>query len=137
MLELPLRHIIQELDGKSRSGKDYSGEIGSSLPTCEQLPFDSDFQPLNLGSGPPDLPDSVIQDLSTDQKILYQLIKTVRTGEVQGNVLEQTIGPVVLSREGSITKNIYKILSMSEIIKKKVFDINSSPQFKLLVPFLL
>lgn len=36
--ELPLRHLLQHLDGSTAGPKAFSGAIGKKLPTCEKLP---------------------------------------------------------------------------------------------------
>lgn len=36
--ELPLRHLLQHLDGKTTGPKGYCGEIGKMLESCEKMP---------------------------------------------------------------------------------------------------
>ena len=45
-----------------------------------------------------DLPPEVLKDLSTDQKYIYMIYRTIREGTIFGNVDQLTIGPVCLAR---------------------------------------
>ena len=97
------------MDGKSKSGKEYSGEIGQALKTCTELPINSDFEPLTLGDGVINLDPEVIDDLSTDQYILYHLIIAARTGVINRKVVMRTIGPLCISRWLTTAARILKL----------------------------
>lgn len=72
--ELPLRHILQALDGKTTGPNSLSGPIGSLLATCESRPIE------NFIAIEADLPKMNEEDLSTDQKYLYQICCAIKTG---------------------------------------------------------
>ena len=48
--ELPLRHLIQALDGQTTSGSSFSGTIGRLLLDTQALPFNPEFPPLTAAS---------------------------------------------------------------------------------------
>lgn len=65
--ELPLCHLLQHLDGKTTGPKGYRGDIGKLLESCEKLTI-KNFEKIETF-----LPDIDQQDLSTDQKYLYEM----------------------------------------------------------------
>lgn len=65
--ELPLRHLIQHLDGDTTGPNVLSGVIGKELQTCENLPR-ADFKIIHI-----DLPDISRETLSTDQLYLFDI----------------------------------------------------------------
>lgn len=73
--ELPLRHLFEYLDGPTTGPKGFSGPIGKSLMNCEKLPI-IDFVPITCV-----LPSCMnSNDLSTDQKYLFDLCSAVSVG---------------------------------------------------------
>ena len=48
--ELPLRHLIAELDGPTGSGNSFIGPAGKLLPITQTLPYNPDFTPLSVVS---------------------------------------------------------------------------------------
>jgi len=91
--ELPLRHLIQKLDGVTHGPKGFSGVIGRALTTCEELPIVK-FLPINFEDCP--VLDAI--DISTDQKYLYNMYKAVSSGQCLIDLALQKPGPVVHSR---------------------------------------
>lgn len=73
--ELPLRHILEHLDGATTGPRSFSGPIGKSLSNCEQLPI-VQFQKIEG-----QLPEVNKKVLSTDQKYLLDICKAVSSGE--------------------------------------------------------
>lgn len=71
--ELPLRHLFQKIDGKTIGPKQYAGEIGKALETCESLPI-VDFQPISTL-----LPVIEKTDLSSDQQYLLDICNAIST----------------------------------------------------------
>ena len=76
--ELPLRHLIQKLDGAGKGPEMFSGVIGKSLKTCEQLPV-VQFTAVELEN----CPDIDGADLSTDQQYLYNMCHAISVGQLQ------------------------------------------------------
>ena len=71
--ELPLRHLMNMVDGQTTGPSTFSGPIGKKLGDCEKLPTIA-FEPI------PATWVSEIQktnDLSTDQKYLFEICDAV------------------------------------------------------------
>ena len=96
--ELPLRHLIQELDGKTTSDHTFSGPIGKVLSNVVNLDIKSKFTALKVGPALIELKQEVIEDLSTDQKYGYRMVNAIRTGFVPADLAKMDIGPVCHSR---------------------------------------
>ena len=64
--ELPLRHLIEALVGKSDSKSGFSGPIGKLFKKVHSMQRKSVFKKIDLGPGLIDLPDEVLSDLSTE-----------------------------------------------------------------------
>ena len=62
--ELPLRHLIQKLDGPTGSGNTLTGPAGRLLPQTQSLPYNPNFEPLSCGEPLVTLPPEVLADLS-------------------------------------------------------------------------
>ena len=45
-----------------------------------QLPFNSRFRKVDKGPDLPEMPDSLLRDLSHDQNVAYRYYKMVKTG---------------------------------------------------------
>ena len=99
------------MDGKAKSGSDYSGEIGKALKNCTNLPINSDFVPLKMGDGLIELPDKIVNDLSTEHFILYLLIQSVWTGHIKEKDLMRLIGPICLLRWQSCSSHLFPPIS--------------------------
>ena len=78
--ELGLRHLFEELDGKTNSSTGWSGELGKMLKSVDSMEREYSFKVINKGPELIELPEDVLKDLSTDQNLLYQLAKAVRSG---------------------------------------------------------
>jgi hypothetical protein len=61
--ELPLRHLVQHLDGSTSGPRAFSGVIGKALSNCEMLPVVL-FQKIEA-----DMPVIVVSELSQRSKI--------------------------------------------------------------------
>ena len=96
--ELPLRHLIEHLDGPTASGKKFTGTIGKVLDLATTFPINPEFSPIHSVEPVINLSPEVLNDLSTDQKYIYMIYRTIREGVVFGNVDQLTIGPVCLAR---------------------------------------
>ena len=91
--ELPLRHIIQKLDGGTTGPKAFTGPIGRLLSNCEELPV-VDFEPIVFQT----CPDLTSVDLSNDQRYLYDMCQAVSSGKCSADLALRKPGPVVHSR---------------------------------------
>ena len=90
--ELPLRHLLQTLDGKTTGPRGFTGEIGKNLEDCLMLGI-VDFEPI-----PSNLPDINQSNLSTDQKYLYNIHKCISRGEVPDDMVHRNPGKLAHSR---------------------------------------
>ena len=98
--ELHYRGIFVALDGKSASGNAWKGPIGKLIPKVKELEFNEEFEAIpgtELGELV-DLSEDVLEDLSSDQKLLYRLVKMVKSGERIPNIEKYEIPPVSLAR---------------------------------------
>lgn len=84
--ELPLRHLIEKIDGKTNDPKGFSGPIGKLLLTCQNLPVVK-FKKIN-GT----LPEFDLRDSSTDQIYLYEICSAIARGDVPLNLLNREPG---------------------------------------------
>ena len=78
------------------------------LQNVENMPLKQSFPAVDPGDGMPDLPDSVIKDLSTDQYMLYLAWHSVKTGKLRPELLSPTPGPISHSRW--LTLDLRKLL---------------------------
>ena len=62
--ELPLCHLVQELDDPTGSSNTFTGPAGKLLSRTQNLPYNSEFEPLNAGEPLPEMPAEVMADLS-------------------------------------------------------------------------
>ncbi|ESO12359.1 hypothetical protein HELRODRAFT_158868 [Helobdella robusta] len=96
--ELPLRHLVQKLNGQTLSNNRWSGPIGKMLDDAIDLEINPNF--IRITFGPPliELKQSLIDDLSTDQYYGYMIVNAIRSGVVPDRLANLQIGPVCHSR---------------------------------------
>jgi hypothetical protein len=92
MNELPLRHLLIHLDGVTQGPNSFSGPIGKSLKSCSSPVVQ--FQPIQGHV----LPDVDANDLSDDQKYLYEMSKAVMSGQCSPDLAERKPGPMAHAR---------------------------------------
>ena len=92
--ELPLRHLIETLDGKTCSANKFKGEIGKLLPKVNELPINYKFKPLPGGEDLIDLPDDIVKSLSTDQHNCYLLVKAIKSSNLSRDLANKKGGPI-------------------------------------------
>jgi len=94
--ELPLREIIKRLDGPTVSGNKWTGPVGSRLDEDVYLQEPIAFQPV---PSPLQRPSAeVLDDLSTDQRLLMEYVLAISSGEIPNRFRYHRPGPAVLSR---------------------------------------
>lgn len=88
--ELPLRHMIKEVDGDTSGPRGFSGPIGKSLANCETRPVRK-FVPIET-----DLPVVNLEDtnLSRDQVYLYKMSAAISSGECSPGLGDLLPGPL-------------------------------------------
>ena len=75
--ELPLRYLMQKLDGKISGSTGFTGEIGKALKGCEKLAVNIHFTPIAT-----EFINIDCSDLSTDQKYSLEIHRAVLQGMV-------------------------------------------------------
>lgn len=93
--ELPLRHLIREVDGTTKTPTTFKGPVGQQLPNCHTLAA-VPFRPITCLDFPSITP-AIYDDLSSDQKYLYAICQLV-LGYGDDKVLHLTPGPICHSR---------------------------------------
>ena len=93
--ELPLRHLIQKLDGATTGPLTFSGPIGAKLETCQTLPI-VPFIPLQ--NNLPLMSDPQELQLSTDQNYLLEIVNAVATGIVSESLSHKSPGKLSHAR---------------------------------------
>ena len=93
--ELPLRHLIKTLDGKTTGPRGYTGEIGKQLEECEKYSV-CDFDAMETSM--PRWSDEAKDEQSCDQKYLYEIIRAVETGHVSERLANLYPGKMAHSR---------------------------------------
>ena len=111
--ELGLRHLFELLDGKTNSKTGWSGFLGRLLKLIEGMEREYMFKVINLGPELIELPDDVVRDLSTDQSLLYQLAKAIRSGHLPRDVALRKVGTMVHSSWLTFAENL-SLLWMSK-----------------------
>ena len=90
--ELPLRHLVAKLDGKTSGPKGFSGEVGKKLENCEQKEV-IDFDPISS-----ELTVVDRDQLSTDQQYMYEIHRAVVSGECSPELARRNPGKMAHSR---------------------------------------
>ncbi|KAK4880463.1 hypothetical protein RN001_008609 [Aquatica leii] len=78
--ELPLRYLMQHLDRKTNDPEGFSGAIGKTLENCAKLSVVA-FEPIEA-----ELPIIDPNELSTDQKYLFDICKRISRGDISSSL---------------------------------------------------
>lgn len=91
--ELPLRHMIRELDGTTKSPNAFSGPIGSQLPEWRGKPIVR-FQRIDFVC-----PENInLADFNSDQLYLLEMCKAISNGNCPQELAERSPGKLSHSR---------------------------------------
>ena len=120
--ELPLRHLITALDGKTLSNNMWTGNIGKMLNTATELEIDPSFTKLSIGEPLISLSDKVVKDLSSDQAYGYRITQAIKIGELSMDLALLEIGPVSHSRWLTIANRLCRIWVPKHGLKGKIFN---------------
>lgn len=95
--ELPLRHVFMEIDGATKGPDSFSGNIGKCLsgPVSDWdiVPFKA-ISSVNF----PELPNAIVDDLSSDQYYSYRICWAVILGDVDADLALLEVGGLCHSR---------------------------------------
>ena len=93
--QLPYRHIFVHLDGATYGPQSFSGEIGKKLRKVNDRDI-VEFTSIDVK-----LPNIDLNDLSKDQKYLYQIAQSVKKGVVNNSL--QSSEPGILNHARCLT----------------------------------
>ena len=91
--ELPLRHLMIKLDGRTISDNRFEGPIGKLILTVLDLKIKENIPPIDIEITLVDLDSEILADLSSDQKYLYDIVTAIKTGHLTENIKNKKIGP--------------------------------------------
>ena len=116
--ELPLRALFTHLDGTTAGPNCFSGPLGKMIATdVWKLPYNKNFKRLNLLDFP-DVPEEVVQSLSTDAKLLHNMCQLANTGNSSidcESLTKATIGKLFLSRWLTMATRVVRVyIAISE-----------------------
>lgn len=96
--ELPLRVLITLLVGVTKSNSGFAGIIGEQLPKASDLARNFEFDAISGGLPMIELSEDVSNDLSTDQKYAYNMMRAIRSGELSKELSLLNPGKICHSR---------------------------------------
>ena len=96
--ELPLRHLIEKLDGKTCSKDGFTGPIGKLLGKVMEMELDNNFKAMPGGEDLYPLPEDIMNSLSTDACVSYKYVQAIKAGVLPTELAELKPGPIVHSR---------------------------------------
>lgn len=121
--ELPLRHLIKELDGETNGPRGFTGPIGKALEGCEKLAVKS-FEKIESA----DIPIILKTDLSWEQKYLYEMCHAISSGVCSAGLAKRNPGKVVHSRW---------ITTANRILRLYISTNTPSENLKVLATFIM
>ena len=90
--ELPIRHLIRILDGPTVSDVGFTGEVCSLLSEVDSMAYNPDFERLKEGEDLIIIPEEILKNMSTDQKLSYKLVNALKAGELPPDLQNITCG---------------------------------------------
>lgn len=120
--ELPLRHLLQHLDGHTKGPYSFSGPIGTLLSDCELKPV------VNFKIVDAELPEIDKKDLSTDQNYLLDICEAIKSGRCSDNLAKKNPGKMAHSRW---------LTTANRILRLYISTQNPSENFQVLVDFVM
>lgn len=94
--ELPLRHLILEHDGVTKSPKTFDGPIGKRMQNCEQQPVVK-FGKIDFDCNIGDLSE-LSKSISSDQSYLYDICTAISNGVCESDLEKRFPGKLSHSR---------------------------------------
>lgn len=107
--ELPLRHLINELGGRTSGPEGFTGIIGKSLENCEKCPV-LDFEQIHA-----DEIDINPDGLSTDQKYLAEIYTAISTGICTDSLAKKNPGNMSHSRWLTTANRVLRLYVSTEL----------------------
>lgn len=119
--ELPLRHLFSVLDGQTNGPKSFTGPIGRMLNDCETRnpqkfkKFFTDSMPV--------LPQNVMNDLSKDQRYLYDIVHAIQSGTINASLKDKKPGPICMARWLTLACRILRLYVSFENPPEELFQL--------------
>ena len=106
--ELSVRHLIEDLDGKTTGPKGFTRPLGRQLNNCKKLSV-AEFDAIIS-------PNIKINDteLSTDQKYLLDIYRVVSSGSCSSSLATRNRGKMVHSKVADNSKQIFAPLRFNQ-----------------------
>ena len=130
--ELPLRKLMIQLDGPTKSYNKWEGPIGEMLDIATDLEINPRFKKVDIGPPPIQLRQEVINDLSTDQYYAYKITGAIRAGVVSTTLANLQIGPINHSRWLTMANRTCRLYISKHCLSKK-----NSQNLKLIVEYIV
>ena len=96
--ELPLRHLIEKVDGKTNSKDGFIGPIGKLLGKVMEMEINPDFEALPGGEDLYPLSEEVVKNMCTDACVSYKYICAIKECHLPPELANLKPGPIVHSR---------------------------------------
>ena len=96
--ELPLRHLFSSLDGKTNSRDGWTGPIGKLVSKINSMDRLDTFELMSSLEPLVELPEDILNGMSTDSKVCYKLLKALHTGKLDISLSKVLCGPLSHSR---------------------------------------
>ena len=87
--ELPLRHLIIDLDRPTQSDNAFVGTIGKLVTIETKLYLNDSIPSIDIHIELIELEDDFVQNLSDEQKYLYQIIWGIQAGSLPDYLRER------------------------------------------------
>ena len=92
--DLPLCHLIANVDGPTCSDKGFTDPVCSLLSQVNEMAYDPDFRAVPGSEKIIYIPDNVVNSMSTDSQMCYKLVAAVKTGHLPNAMQEMHCGPL-------------------------------------------
>ena len=126
--ELPLRHLVQKLDGPTSESASFKRPIGKMLADVEKLEWDENVLPIVEG---PELclEPEIFSDLSTDQKYLFLSVSSIRQGKIVKNLKHLKAGPLSHARWLTLACRLCRLTFPSTNLKGNLLEFFKNQYF--------
>ena len=68
--------------GPTSSDKGFTGPVGALLSKVDKMDYNPDFKAMPVGEELIEIPEYVLDSMSTDQKLCYKLVNALKTGKL-------------------------------------------------------
>jgi len=120
--ELPLRHLLEHLDGSTTGPRAFSGPIGKALSTCQLMPVVA-FEKVCA-----DLPTVDLLSLSTDQKYLWEITNAISCG---------VCSPALAQRQPGTLNHSRWLTTANRVLRLYASTLEPSEQLKALSTYIV